>query len=217
MMAISEDERGEGRAVTLKTVALTALLGVILLLSLGIVAGAGFALLDGTSKTGAAIILIVVGLLALLAAAWGLLILKPWAASGEPMSPKTRKANNLMLLSGALGGVIGAAMSISVVSLDDPYALFSNGAMAPEIVIPVLVVWLLIVPLISWQWHRSVDEHEMQSYQVGGLAALYLYTFVTPAWWLASRGGLLPAPDTMILFLVVMAVWGIGWFWRRYR
>ena len=62
-----------------------------------------------------------------------------------------------------------------------------------------------------------VDEHEERSYQFGGLAALYLYGFATPAWWLAARGGLVPAPDAMVIFLGVMFVWCVGWFWRRYR
>ena len=29
--------------------------------------------------------------------------------------------------------------------------------------------------------------------------------------------GLMPTPDAMTLWLVVMGVWLIGWFWHRYR
>jgi len=217
MMSISE-ERPEQRAATFKTVTVAALLGLILLLALGAIGGIAAAMLDGeaNNRSEAAIIL-AISLLAGGAAGWGLVRLKPWAGSGEPVSPATKKANNLLLLSGLIGGVLGAAMSLSMISADDPLALFSNSPMPRAVVIPSLAVWLLIVPVISWLWHRNVDEHEEQSYQFGGLAALYLYAFVTPAWWLAARGGLMPAPDAMIIFVGVMLVWCIAWFWRRHR
>jgi hypothetical protein len=216
MMAMSE-ERDEGRAMNLRTVALTAVLGLLLLLSIGAIGGAAAAWIKSPENWGAAVLAMAGAVLIGAAATLGLLKLKPWAGSGEPISPGTRKANNLLLLSGFIGGVLGAVLSLSMISLDDPLALFSNSPMPRAVVIPSIAVWLLIVPLISWQWHLSVDEHEEQSYQFGGLAALYLYSFLTPAWWLAARGGLLPAPDAMIIFMGVMLVWGIGWFWRRYR
>lgn len=216
MMAMSENGH-EGRATSVKTIALAALLGLVVLLSLGAITGAGFAMLDGDGNATEATIIIAVAVIAALAAIWGLLRLKPWAGTGEPMSPKTRKANNLLLLSAALGGVLGAALSISTINMDDPFALFSNSPMSRAVVIPALAVWLLLVPLISWQWHRNVDEHEAEAYKFGGLAGLYLYGFLAPAWWLAARGGLAPAPDTMVIYLIVIAVWCVGWFWRRYR
>jgi hypothetical protein len=187
------------------------------LLAFGDVGGAAAALLRGEGSRPAGAIILVVALLIGGAAAWGLIRLKPWPRSDEPVSPATKKANNLLLLSGLLGGVLGAAMSLSMISVDEPLALFSNSPMPRAVVIPSLAVWLLIVPVISWLWHRNVDEHEERSYQFGGLAALYLYTFVTPAWWLAARGGLMPAPDAMAIFTAVMLVWGVVWFWRRYR
>jgi hypothetical protein len=217
MMAISEERPDQDRAITVKTVALSTLLGMIVLLSMGVVAGAGFALLDGSSKQGRAILIIAVGLAAGLAALVGLMRLKPWAGSGEPMSPKTRKANKMLALAALLGGLFGAALSISTVSMDNPWALFSNSPMSPWIVIPAIAVWLSIVPAISWQWHRSIDEHEAEAYKFGGVASLYLYAFLTPAWWLAWRAGLVPAPETMVIYLLVISVFGIGWFWRRSR
>ena len=220
MMAMSEERPDEVRAAGVKTVVLSIVLGLVMLLALGILIGAGYALATGEVDPGEMPITIglgIVGGLALLVAVVGLVRLKPWAGSGEPMSAKTRKANNLLLLSGALGGVIGAALSIATISMDDPFTLFSTAPLPPAVIIPALVVWLLIVPAISWQWHRSIDEHETQSYHFGGIVALYLYAFLAPAWWFAWRGGLVPAPDTMVVYLIVMSIWGLGWFWRRYR
>jgi hypothetical protein len=217
MMAMSEDRPEEDRGVSMKNIAVSALLTLLLLLSIGGVAGAIAGLIESPENWGEATLAMAGAALVGAAAALGLRRLKPWAGSGEPISPKTRKANNLMLLSGALGALIGAALAISTISLDQPWALFSNSPMAPAVVIPVIAVWLLLVPLVSWQWHRSVDEHEAEAYKFGGLAGLYLYAFLAPAWWLAWRGGLVPEPDTMLVYLLVLLVWSVGWFWRRYR
>ena len=213
MMAMSE-ERGVGR-MALRVVG-TAVLVVVFAYSLGVVVGASEALLEGRGGS-ARVARLAVALVALVGCIWGVIFLRPWPRRDEPVSPRTRKAYNLLLLSGVLGGVIGIALAISTISMDEPMAMFSNSPMAPAIVVPVLAVWLLIVPLLSWQWHRSVDEHEAEAYKFGGLAGLYLYAFLAPAWWLAARGGLVPAPDTMVIYLIVLGVWCIGWFWRRYR
>ena len=216
MMAMSEDRR-EDRAVSVKTVALSVLLGLVVLFSLGAIAGAAAAWIESPANWGEATLAIAGALAVGAFATLGLLRLKPWAGSGEPVSPKTRKANNLLLLSAVIGAVLGAALSIGTISLDEPFALFSNSPMSPAVVIAALAVWLLIVPVISWQWHRSIDEHEAEAYKFGGIAALYLYVFLVPAWWFAWRGGFVPAPDTMVIYLLVIGVFTVGWFWRRSR
>jgi hypothetical protein len=216
MMAINEehDQLGPGRA---KNVALSAVLGMLLLLCVGALAGVAAAMADGDYKQSSALIILASAIVVGAAAVWGIVRLKPWAGNGDPMSPKTRKANNLLFLSGALGGVLGAALAVSTLSLDDPFAMFSDSPIPPAVVIPALVVWLLIVPVISYQWHRNIDEHETEAYKFGGIAAIYLYLFLTPAWWFAWRGGLVPAPATMVIYMLVIGVFTIGWFWRRSR
>ena len=219
MMAMSDNRplARDDEHPRFRKVLLSALMGTIILFSAGAVAGATIAMLEGSANGAKAPIMVVVALMALAAAGYGLVRLKPWAGTGEPISPKTRKANNLLMLSGAIGAVIGGALAIGTIRMDNPFGVFSNGALSPAIVIPILVVWLVLVPLISLQWHRNVDEHEANAYQFGALAAVYLYAFLAPAWWLAWRGGLVPEPDTMIVYVVVLAVWSVGWFWRRYR
>ena len=216
MMAMSEERGplGQGRV---KTVALSAVLGMLLLVCVGALGGVAAAMADGDYDQAYALLILASAVIVGAASLWGIVRLKPWAGDGEPMSPRMRKANNLLFLSGAVGGVLGAVLAVSTLSLDDPFAMFSNGPIPVAVVIPALAVWLLIVPVISWQWHRNIDEHETEAYKFGGIAALYLYAFLTPAWWLAWRGGLVPAPETMVIYLVVIGVFGLGWFWRRSR
>lgn len=219
MMAMSDNRPlgGADETPRFRKILLSVLMVTIILFSAGAVAGATIAMLDGSAEGAKAPIMVLVALMALAAAGYGLVRLKPWAGSGEPMSPKTRKANNLLMLSGAIGAVIGGALAISTIRMEEPFGLFSNGALSAAVVIPILIVWLVLVPLISWQWHRNVDEHEANAYQFGALYAIYLYAFLAPAWWLAWRGGLVPEPDTMVVYLIVLTVWSLGWFWRRYR
>ena len=73
-----------------------------------------------------------------------------------------------------------------------------------------------MVPPITWAWHRSIDEHESEAYRDGTLAGIYVFSAVAPGWWLAWRGGMLPEPDVMIVFLIVYVVWGLVWIIRRY-
>src|SRR5688500_9781454 len=168
MMSMSEDRQDADRKITVKTVALSAVLGLVVLFSFGAVVGATTAWVESPENWGEAVLAIAGAVAVGGFATLGLLMLKPRAGRGEPISPKIRKANKLLLLSGVLGGVIGAALALSSISAGDPWAMFSNSPLPASVVFPALAVLLLIVPVISWQWHRSVDEHEAESYKFGG-------------------------------------------------
>jgi len=203
--------------VRLRWIVLGTLLALVVLFATGAWIGAALALMRGTRDPGSAQLVIAGAIVVILPSLWAMLRLKPQVHPGEPVSPRTRKANQLLVVAMVLGGALGAALAIGTLSLEHPFALFSNSPISPTVVIPALVVFLVGVPVLSWMWHRSVDEHEAAAYGFGGLAGLYLYTLLAPSWWLAWRGGLVPAPDTMIVYAIVMAVWGVSWFWRRYR
>ena len=211
------DDRDEDRPISLKTAVLSALLPFLVILALCMLAGAAAGLLGGDEPNWGG--MAIVAALALLiggTGVWGLMRLKPWAVWNQPVAPATRKANNLIAWSILAGILAIGPLMILAVRNKDPFALFSNGPVPLVAALVAIVGWVLAVAL-SLQWHRSVDEHEARTYEFGGLAGLYVYSVLAPAWWLGWRGGLLPAPDTMAIFAVVMAVWAIGWVWRRYR
>jgi hypothetical protein len=195
---------------------LAVLLGFAALLFFAVVLGAAVALFTGAQKQGLAIALALAGLLAGAAATWGVVRLKPWAGD-EVVSPRIRKAKNLIWASAAIGAVIGVALSLATMNSSGPLTALSNEPLPAAVVIPILALWLLVVPAISWQWHRSVDEHELDAYRFGAVAGLYLYAFLAPAWWMAWRGDLMPEPDSMAIYVIVVIVWAAGWFWRRSR
>ena len=143
---------------------------------------------------------------------WGLVRLKPWRAN-QPISPRTRKANNLFALSGLVSIVAFGALMVGTTDRDSPVELFYSPIPA-AIAIAAIAAWLLSM-FLSWLWYRSADEHERHAADFGNIVGMWLFTVGTPVWWVAARGGLLPEPNVMILWVAVMIVAGIGWFWRH--
>jgi hypothetical protein len=139
------------------------------------------------------------------------------AGATQPMGERPRRASRLVWVSVLIGAGLGVLLAASSIQLDRPFALYSNDPLPALPVAIATAVWLLVVPVITWRWSRTVDEHEMRAYTFGAIVAMYLYVFVTPAWWLGWRGGFLPEPEHMLTFCAVMFAWLLGWFWRRYR
>ncbi|TIX50111.1 hypothetical protein [Alteraurantiacibacter aquimixticola] len=137
--------------------------------------------------------------------------------AGRPMelvAPRVRKSNQVILISGAVGGVIGLVLALSTVS-SDPFALFTNSPVPPAAAAFGIFAWVACVPLLSWIWLRNIDEHEAKANADGAIAAIYAYLLIAPCWWLGWRGGFLPEPETMITFIVVMTVYCTVWLWRK--
>lgn len=207
----------EDRPTSLKTAALSALLPFMVVLAFCLLAGAAAGLLGGDEPNWRGMAIVAAAALLIGGTGiWGLKRLRPWTVWTQPVGPTERKANTLIAWS-ILAAILGIGpLAVVTVRSRDPLVLFSNGPVPLAVAAAAIVGWLVAV-VLSLQWHRRVDEHEARTYEIGGLAGLYLYSVLAPAWWLGWRGGMLPAPDTMAIFVVVMLVWGIVWFWRRYR
>ena len=150
-------------------------------------------------------------------AIWGLLRLKPWTdirASGEPVSPATRRANNLYWLKEGLAALAMAALIVGASRKDQPFGLLSNSPVPLWAAIVAITSWLLARGLREW-WRSSADEHEQRASDVGRNAAAGVFFALTPAWWVAARAGLTPQPNAMVLWIIAMVVSASGWSWRR--
>lgn len=144
-------------------------------------------------------------------------MIKAWPAkSKEPVAPRVIKARNWVYIALALGVVLGVFFAISMGDNPGEFALYSNSPIAPWVAAIGIAAWVIIVPVVTWVWWQSIDEHESLAYRDGAVAALHIYLFFVPAWWLAARAGWVAPQDPMIVYLVVAAIWCAAWFYRKY-
>lgn len=129
-----------------------------------------------------------------------------------PRSPRVRSARKILIaafvIALALSVIIGFAGS-------GTGAFLGNGPVSGTIALLAITTWAVTF-LLTWLWWQKIDEHEAGSYRDGALVAAHAYLFITPAWWMASRAGWLPAQDPMLVLLLVSLVWSGVWFVRRY-
>lgn len=175
-------------------------------------AGHGFSLLDGA----------ILGALLMLALGLALLVYRlarPLVGNGAQVPTRERRSRNILIGSSLLGGITGMVIAIVGLSGEDnsAFALLSNGPVHPAVAIGMAFVILFVLPLISWQWHRTIDEHERDAYRSGAVAGAYFFMIGAPVWWLLWRGGLAPRPDGIILYFVFDFVFLAVWLWKKYR
>ncbi len=136
-----------------------------------------------------------------------------------PKSPSVRANHRLVVLSGAIGGLIGLAMALILlrngVPNDGPGALLTM-PLPRWFAVLVALIWGIGMPIVSWRWERVVDEHERRAYRDGAVAGFYVMGIGAPAWWFLWRGGLAPAVDAVWLYGATMTVTGLVWLWRKH-
>ena len=133
--------------------------------------------------------------------------------------PQREKVYNRFLIGSFLfGGVTGLILAMTG-SFDETEAgLISNDAMSPMLAIILSIALGVIVPAITFYWHKNlVDEQEEAAYRFGALIAMYAFWFIAPVWWFLWRGGMLPEIDGIALYFITIFVALIVWFWKKYR
>lgn len=144
-------------------------------------------------------------------------------ASGEPTTKREKLNRNIILACGVIGGVMGAVIAAAGIATmpdgsTDPLLILSVGKLPVAVVVPLVFFWAVVMPVIAWFWHtRAIDEQEASAYRDGGYYAAYAYLILAPTWWLLWRGGLLPEPDGVAIFIAFSLIWSAVWFWKKYR
>ena len=149
---------------------------------------------------------------------------KKLKSSGEPMTKREKLNRNIIIGLGLLGGIMGAMLSSSSIgNMPDNgpgslSAIFSSGPIPLTVVIPFVFVWVVIMPVVAWFWHtRAIDEQEASAYRDGGYYAAYAFLILAPLWWVLWRGGFVPEPDGVAIYLIFSLIWSAIWFWKKYR
>lgn len=138
----------------------------------------------------------------------------PTLTVGDPVTPRTRR------YSWAMVALIAFAILMSLAfarpeggSLAND--LYSNGPLPTELAVGLALLWLVGMPLLSTITRRNMDEVERGLLQIGESMGFRFFTVAAPAWWLGYRGGVLPQPDVMILFVGVLIASFVGNMARR--
>lgn len=127
----------------------------------------------------------------------------PTLTQGDPVTPRTRR------YSWAMVALIAFSMLITLVFARPSGGglandLYSNGPLPTDLAVGAALLWLVGMPLLAAITRRNMDEVERDLLIFGESAGFRFFTTVTPAWWLGYRGGVLPQPDVMILFVGVL-------------
>lgn len=136
-------------------------------------------------------------------------------------APSERANHRLLALSGGVGGLAGLAMAtISLLYLPHGKKLDHEAMWTSPLplwfAIVMALVWGVAIPIISWRWHRVVDEHERQAFRDGAVASFYTIALSVPVWWFLWRGGALPPVQVEWVYGAMLAVGSIVWLWRKY-
>lgn len=186
---------------------------ITLLFATGALAGFATAVLEDGEPS-----LLDLGIIAALLLAIIMMILflrKFWLArKDEPVAASTKKARNWLYIAVAIGAALGAFTTN--VGGADMETLFSNQPIPPLLALVSIAIWLIVVPMVTWAWWRSVDEHEATAYRDGAMVAAHVYLFIAPSWWLAARAGWVQPQDPLIVFLIVSIIWSAYWLYRKY-
>jgi hypothetical protein len=133
--------------------------------------------------------------------------------------PRREKMNQrVMVFSCLLGGAIAIALMASSTAEYGAPTVFSEAPIKPWVAILLALVVGVGMPVLSVYWHnRVIDEQEAYAYRSGALIAIYAFWIGAPVWWLLWRGGLVPAPDGIAIYLITTFTALIVWFWKKYR
>lgn len=153
--------------------------------------------------------------LALAFAIWRLF--RQMKRSDQKVPQREKVYNRFLIGSFIFGGVTGLILALTG-SFDETEAgLISNDAMSPMLAIILSIALGVIVPAITFYWHKNlVDEQEEAAYRFGALIAMYAFWFIAPVWWFLWRGGILPVIDGIALYFITIFVALIVWFWKKY-
>jgi hypothetical protein len=144
--------------------------------------------------------------------------LRTASAADGPPTPREGRYRMVMILAGLLGGAIGLILALQDNTLTGTPLSLLNGPLSPGVAIALALLVGALLPALSIYWHlRAIDEQEAAAYNKGALFAMYAYWVGAPVWWVLWRGGLVAAPDGVLIYVATAVIATVTWFWAKYR
>ncbi|MDY7523028.1 hypothetical protein [Sphingomonas sp. 10B4] len=118
----------------------------------------------------------------------------------------------------AVLSVLGGAVGFTAALIEPHEATLTTGGSLPAW-FAILAALLLIgaVTAGSLVYYRTIDElQRLDNYWAATMGANVLL-MAYPVWLILWKGGLVPAPDAMTLYLAVLVSTGLAYAWRKLR
>ncbi len=144
--------------------------------------------------------------------------LRAASAVGGPPTPREGRYRLVMILAALLGGAISLTLALQNDTLTGNPLELLDGPLSPGVAIALALLVGVLLPALSLYWHlHAIDEQEAAAYNKGALFAMYAYWVGAPVWWLLWRGGLVAAPDGVLIYVATAVIATVIWFWAKYR
>lgn len=133
----------------------------------------------------------------------------------EALTPKERLNRNILLFSTFLAVIMSLIFFWQNI---EENAIFSNAPIPTFTAILLAIIWAIVLPVIYIYWYKkATDEQEIYAYQKGAYYASHFYLIAAPLWWILWRGGLVPEPNGIAIFIIFNCIWSGIWLWKKYR
>ena len=131
------------------------------------------------------------------------------------LKKKENLKRNILIASG-LAGFICSLLIRFYAPEGQSYDYFvSNQSISTILALLLVLIWALVVPIICYFWHKSLDEQETHATRVGTFYAFYIYIIGAPTWWLLWRGEIAPEPSGMAIYFISMACFAVVSLWKK--
>lgn len=135
------------------------------------------------------------------------------AMSKGPGEIAERARQNRARLTMLGSAVFGAATGFAITQVPQ----LPDGQVSPIAAILITLSYATVVVIASVLFLRRSDEVEVRANNEAAALGLYGYVIFYPSWLFLSKGGLLPEPNHLTVFLITAAIVAVAYFWRKAR
>jgi len=137
----------------------------------------------------------------------------PDFTKGEPDTPRGRRIRWTLIACGVVGGIASVPL---IDTQGGGSLLFGNGPVPASSALLTAAIWGLLLPVLIVTYRRNADEVTREANNFGFSVGFQAFGFAAPLWWMGWRGGFLPAPDVMILFVATLVVATLANIWKQF-
>ncbi|MEO0871535.1 MAG: hypothetical protein AAFY19_06170 [Pseudomonadota bacterium] len=132
---------------------------------------------------------------------------------GEPDTPRGRRIRWTLIACGVVGGIASVPL---IDTQGGGSLLFGNGPVPASSALLTAAIWGLLLPVLIVTYRRNADEVTREANNFGFSVGFQAFAYAAPLWWIGWRGGFLPTPDVMILFVATLVVATLANIWKQF-